>query len=113
MGRASCARTDAAKAAAAMASASAPRRESLFRFTGLVSTMVERMRGGASALERGPHLAVALGGPDARVGVLRGLVVAAGHVEGHAVVEDHPVAVLRPELGAGVAVDGVEVLARL
>src|SRR6185369_7155988 len=94
------------------AKASALRRESFLRFTGLVSTGLKGgAGGGASALERGPHLAVALGGPDARVGVLRGLVVATGHVEGHAVVEDDPVAVLRLELGAGVAVDGVQVLA--
>ena len=64
-----------------------------------------------SALQRLPHLAVALGGPDARVAVLRGLVVGAGHVEGHAVVEDHPAAVLRLQRRVGLAVDGLQVLA--
>lgn len=45
------------------------------------------------AFQRFPHLAVALGRPHTRVRILRGLVVSPGHVEGHAVIEDHPMAV--------------------
>jgi hypothetical protein len=58
-----------------------------------------------------PHLDVALGGPDARVAVRGGLVVGTGHVEGHAVVKDHPVAVLRAHGGHRGAVDALQVLA--
>ena len=45
------------------------------------------------------------------VGIRRGLVVAARHVERHAVVEDHPVAVFGPELVERLLVDRVQVLA--
>src|SRR5690606_3411181 len=56
-------------------------------------------------LQRVPHLLVALGGPDARIRILAArLVVAAGDVEGQAVIEDHPVAVLGLELGIGLGV---------
>src|SRR5918993_2079319 len=44
-------------------------------------------------LQRRPHLDVALGGPDARMVEALGFVVSARHVERHAVLEDHPVAV--------------------
>src|SRR4051812_31192949 len=46
-------------------------------------------------LQRLPHLDVALGGPDARVVKRFGLVIGAGDVEGHAVLEDHPMPVFR------------------
>ncbi|KAI1690661.1 hypothetical protein Ddc_24800 [Ditylenchus destructor] len=57
--------------------------------------------GHRSALERVPHLLIALGRPDARVTELCDLVVGAAHVERHAVVEDHPLAVLGLELLVG------------
>ena len=58
-----------------------------------------------------PHFLVALGGPDPRVGVLGRLVIGAGDVERHAVVEDHPVAVFRLQRGVGFLVDRPQVLA--
>mmetsp|Transcript_2396 Transcript_2396/g.3984 ORF Transcript_2396/g.3984 Transcript_2396/m.3984 type:complete len:324 (+) Transcript_2396:927-1898(+) len=47
------------------------------------------------------------------MGGAAGLVVGAGHVEGHAVVEDDPVAVGRAQRGHRALVDGLEFLARL
>src|SRR5439155_25227587 len=64
------------------------------------------------AFERVPHLDVALGGPDARIDMTGELVVAARHVERHAVVEDHPMPVLRPQCGDAGLVDRVQVLPR-
>jgi hypothetical protein len=56
-----------------------------------------------SPLQGLPHLAVALGGPDARGVDAARLVVGARHVERQAVLEDRPVAVDRPHaLGGGI-----------
>src|SRR6185295_2651199 len=66
-----------------------------------------------SALERLPHLDVALGRPDARIGIVRRFVVGAGHVERQAVVEDDPVPEPRLQRVVRLAVDGVERPSRL
>src|SRR4051794_19875689 len=61
-----------------------------------------------AVLKRLPHLDIALGGPDARVVQSLGLVIGAGDVEWHAVLEDHPVAVFRPHLPHRVVIDLLE-----
>src|SRR5690349_9084107 len=67
----------------------------------------------ASLLERLPHLDVALRGPDPRIHETARLVIGAGHVERHAMVEDGKAAELRSQLVAGVAVDLLQRLAGL
>src|SRR5689334_6704983 len=59
-----------------------------------------------SRLERGPDLAIALGGPDARALDAGKLVPEARDVEGEAVLEDGPVAVLVAQRGVG-ALEGL------
>src|SRR3954452_10231396 len=65
----------------------------------LIAFAVRRVGRGLSAeptlpLQRRPHGAVALGGPDAGCVDALGLVVGARDVEGLAVLEDRPAAVL-------------------
>nr|CUV37188.1 protein of unknown function [Ralstonia solanacearum]CUV42137.1 protein of unknown function [Ralstonia solanacearum]CUV60399.1 protein of unknown function [Ralstonia solanacearum] len=60
-------------------------------------------------MQRGPHVLVALRGPDARVLDAAGFVVGARHVEGQAVLVDEDVTELRVHRRAGVGHGGLQV----
>src|SRR5437773_11869905 len=64
-----------------------------------------------SGLERRPHLLVALRRPDARVAIVRRLVIGARDIERHAVIENDPIAVFRLQSIVRFAVDAAQVLA--
>src|SRR5437763_16883994 len=64
-----------------------------------------------SGLERRPHLLVALRRPDARIAIMRRLVIGSRDIERHAVIEDDPIAVFRLQSIVRFVVDAAKVLA--
>src|ERR1700732_857957 len=62
-----------------------------------------------SGLQRAPHLLVTLGRPDARVAKTGGFIIRARNIERQAVIEDHPMAVFRPQLRADILVDRLQI----
>src|SRR5947199_3854801 len=64
-----------------------------------------------SGLERRPHLLIALRRPDARIAMLRRLVIGARDIERHAVIEDDPIAIFRLQSIVRFAIDAAKVLA--
>src|SRR6202035_1205511 len=62
-----------------------------------------------SGFQVAPHLPVTLRRPDARVAKTRGFIIRARNIERQAVIEDHPVAVFRPQSLADIPVDGFQV----
>src|SRR5258708_34996263 len=64
-------------------------------------------------LQRLPHLDVALGGPDARMGDAARLVVGAADAERHAVLEDDPASVFGRHRLVGLVEDLLQGLLRL